>query len=127
MEQQITHTIISSTYTDEEGYTDVYGYTVYDSHPLAELKDDGGLYLGEYAIDDYDLIVFKSKIPQFYVVRKFNGDFNGFICGFDLIPDGHAWVSITDCYYDTVEEAMRVVKEKHGEDCYLCLESEMAI
>ena len=126
MEQQITHTIISNTYTDEEGYTDVYGYSVYDSHPLAKLSDDG-LFLGEYEIKDYDWILFKSKIPQFYVCRKFNGDYNGYLCGFDLIPDGRAWISITNSYYDTIEEAMQVVKKRHGEDCFLCIEEEMHI
>lgn len=127
MEQQITHTVISNTYTDEDGYTDVYGYTVYDSHPLAKLTDDGKLMLGEYVIEDYNPILFETKIPQFYVVREKGLEYNGFLCGFDLIPNGRAWISFTDCYYDTIEEAMVVVKEKHNENCFLCLEGEMHI
>lgn len=119
-------TIIANVYTDEDGYSDAYGYRVFDSHPLASLTDDG-LFLGKYDITDYDLIVFKSKIPCLYVIWEDNST-RSFVCGLDLMDDGRVWVGIgRDSYFNTVEEAMEFVEKHEGVSCHIRIEEEMHI
>jgi hypothetical protein len=121
-----TETIISNVYTDEDGFTDAYGYNVYNNHPLAKIVD-GKLFLDNEEIVGYDENEFKSKIPTLYCVREVGTNY--FVCGLDLMPNGNVWVGVgkRDDEFKTIEQALSIAEEESKCKCFICLEGEMSI
>ena len=92
------------------------------------------LFLGGYEVMDYATDIerwssLSNQIPRYYVIRKYDEDrgYNSFQGGFDLLNDGRAWEGITRTEYDTIEDALRFVREKVGDDFTLWLEEPMQL
>lgn len=110
-----------------------YGYRVYDSHPLAEIKEidtpsDLYLFLGSYEVKNYDWTEFECKIPVWYCVRTWENDYYRFVCGLDLMSDGRVWVGIgKDSYFNSIEDAMDFVQKHEGKKCLIFTENKLII
>jgi hypothetical protein len=110
------------------------GYRVFESHPLAEIKEeepcDLRLFLGSYEVKDYRDIWndFHCKIPIWYCVRTWENDYYRFVCGLDLMSDGRVWVGVgKDSYFDSVDEAMNFVQKHEGKECVIFTEEKMLL
>jgi hypothetical protein len=50
-----------------------------------------------------------------------------FECGFDLLDNGGAWDGMTNTKHDTIADALRIVREKVGEDFVIFMEEPMQL
>ena len=100
------------------------GYTVYESHPLANIvcasSYDAKLYVGSYEVVGYKASEFCGYIPALYCIRRLvtyerSKPYNEFVCGFDLTSDGNVWVGLDGgVVFDTVEKAMVFIQNEVG-------------
>lgn len=99
-----------------------YGYHVVNKYPYCKIED-GQLRIGGKLVENYDVSVFKGKIPLLYIIRNSNGSFVG---GFDLV-NGKFWSSIgSGTHYLSPEKVFREIDMlHHGFKLYL--ESEIQL
>lgn len=95
---------------------------------------DNKLFLGDCEVTDYQSWVNKfsslsDEIPRLYIIRTYNviRGYYSFECGFDLLGDGRAWEGITRSEHDSVADALRLVREKIGDDFIISLEEPMRL
>ena len=90
------------------------------------------LFIGGYEVKDYgdwvkDFSCLSYKIPRYFVIRKYNGEYYEFEGGFDLFEDGGAWQGITRTKYPTIGDALQFVRERVGDDFTIFLEEPLRI
>lgn len=145
MEKLVSKVVSVETYTNHIGTewetVEHYGYRVFDSHPLAEIREgvapsDVSLFLGSYEVKNYVDAEFECKIPIWYCVRTLVTQvmanqpttYYRFVCGLDLMSDGRVWVGIgKDSCFDSVDEAMAFVQQHEGKECVIFTEEKMRL
>jgi hypothetical protein len=134
MEKLSIEVVGRETYTIDRGteweMQESIGHKVFNSHPLAKLKEDitgVSLFLGSYEVRDYVDVEFENKIPVWYCVRTFIDNRYRFVCGLDLMSDGKVWLGLNGSYFDSVEEAMDFVKQKEGKECVIFTEEKIRL
>jgi hypothetical protein len=114
-------------------YEENYGWSVYQSHPLAEWKDGELLVKGRLVrTDEREKEILNGRIPVWLVARDLNG---GFICGVDLSPHGLIWCGTNRAYYDETKRVWALIEEYNrsershrtpdSAEFFLCLEEPM--
>jgi hypothetical protein len=122
------------TYEDDENgdqvlytyrQTEKFGFVVFDVKPEIATIENKELYLNNVIVEDYSFYTeLENEVPCHYVVRKFNGQYMGFICGLDILESGESWDSLTDIKRDTFIETWDNLVKVHG-DIKLFLEEPM--
>ena len=102
--------------------TEKFGFVVFDVNPAIATIENKELYLEDYSF----YTELENEVPCHYVVRKFNGQYMGFICGLDILESGESWNSIDRIKRDTFLETWDWLKSTHG-DIKLFLEEPMKI
>lgn len=92
------------------------------------------LFIGDYEVRDYKSYVekfssFSNQIPKLFVIRTYDEKmkYYSFECGFDLLDNGGAWDGMTNTKHNTIADALRIVREKVGEDFVIFMEEPMQL
>jgi hypothetical protein len=120
---------------DGHEWTEDYGWSVYESHPMTEWVEGVCLFVGnrEVRTEMWENQVLEGRVPVWLCARTHpKNDGSGrrwgeFICGVDLCPNGKIWIGIDRKEYDTPEEAWEKILTHAGEEFYLVLEEPLRI
>lgn len=142
--------VFSFSYEHQDYFGDVqvekYGFRVLPKdycNPSVVIDDLGQLFIGGKEVLDYwDVVVghkgMEGRVPRLYTIRIHNGDFLGFVCGFDLLEDGRCWYggltrydtkdrsdNYNPRYFDSIEEGILFIDSIIKEGWVLTLEEAM--
>jgi hypothetical protein len=120
---------------DGNEWMEDYGWSVLESHPMAEWIEGVALFVGnrEVRTEMWENQILEGRVPMWLCARTYPKDdgsgrkWGSFICGVDLLSNGKIWTGTDREECDTPEEAWNKILAYAGEEFYLVIEEPLPV